>query len=118
MKFLVATNKRVVVALAPPGRVSPKACLPRPFKIVGKCQQPLQDALADDRGSRAILKRLLAQFPQVKVYDPYSYLCDATTCKVAVDRKILYIDGGHMSSPGGEYLAEKSHSDLEKLFLK
>lgn len=117
MQFLVATNKRIVISLAPPGGINPRACLPRPFKIVSRCQQTLRDALEGDRGSRTIIKKLLLQFPQVGIYDPCSYLCDERTCKVAENRNILYIDSAHMSAQGGEYLAEKSHSALEELFF-
>lgn len=118
MELLAATNKRIVISLAPPGGVNPRACLPRPFKIIGKCQLSLKAALEDDRESRGIINKLLLQFPQVRIYDPYSYLCDEKICKVAEDRKILYIDGGHMSAQGGEFLAEKSHVTLKELFFK
>jgi peptidoglycan/LPS O-acetylase OafA/YrhL len=117
MEFLIATNKKIVISLAPPGGVNPRACLPRPFKIISRFQQSLKDALEDDRGSRDILKKLLLQFPQVGIYDPYSYLCDEKACKIAENRKIFYIDGAHMSAQGGEYLAEKSHAALEALLF-
>lgn len=75
-------------------------------------------SLVFDRESRGIINKLLLQFPQVRIYDPYRYLCDEKICKVAEDRKILYIDGGHMSAQGGEFLAEKSHDTLKELFFK
>ena len=118
MEFLTSTNKRIVISLAPPGGVNPRACLPRPFTIINTCQQPLKAALEYDRGSRIMINKLLLQFPQVRIYDPYNYLCDEKTCKVAENRKILYIDGGHISPQGGEFLAEKSHAILKELFYK
>lgn len=118
MEFLTATNKRIVISLAPPGGENPRACLPRPFKIINTCQQPLKAALKYDRGSRIILGKLLLQFPQIKIYDPYNYLCDEKICKVAENRKIFYIDDGHMSEQGGEFLAEKSFATLQEYFYK
>lgn len=119
LDFLVASNKRVVISLAPPGGVNPRACLPRPFKIFSTCQIPLKTALKNDQESRLIINKLLLRYPQVKIYDPYDYLCSENEiCKVAENRKIFYIDAGHMSEQGGEFLAEKSHSNLQELFFR
>lgn len=119
LEFLTDANKRVVISLAPPGGVNPRACLPRPFKIFSTCQIPLKTALKNDQESRIIINNLLRQFPQVKIYDPYDYLCSENgICKVAENRKIFYIDAGHMSKEGGEFLAEKSHPTLKELFFR
>lgn len=116
--FLAATHKKIVVFLSPPEGAKPRACLPRPFKVNDICQLQRNVAIKNDRESRNLIRKLLAPFPQVKVYDPFSFLCDTATCKVSENHKIFYIDGVHMSTEGGEFLAEKSQGVLKELLRK
>lgn len=116
LKFLVTTNKRIIISLAPPAPAKPRACLPRPLKLSNDCDIPLSLSLSHDAGSREFIKNTLLKFPSVKVYDPYDYLCNKKVCIVSNDNRILYIDGGHLSKEGGKYLADQSHSVLKELF--
>ena len=52
----------------------------------------------------------------IEIFDPFKYMCDATTCKVTDGRQIYYVDHEHFSIFGGQFLANAAKDDLRKLF--
>ncbi|MDO9166141.1 MAG: acyltransferase family protein [Rhodoferax sp.] len=119
LEFLQGHNKNVIVFLAPPSGSRPKSCAIRPFGPTTRdyCALPLSVALHLDHGSRKIVQDLVAEFPLVRVFDPYPYLCDGALCTVMDGEKVLFIDADHMSAFGGEFLAARAQLQLKTLLL-
>ena len=49
--------------------------------------------------------RVLADYPQVVVFDAAAHLCDERWCWVSRDGKMLYTDPHHLSVAGSRLLA-------------
>lgn len=63
----------------------------------------------------AMLERVRTKWPaQVDVLLPVDYLCDAQ-CPVVRDGAWLYIDGGHFSVAGAQYMGRRAETALVKL---
>ena len=109
-------GKRVAVFLATPQDTNPRSCVERRIKLrdwapPSNCTYPLTDAWRGDSDYRTkILPYLASQ--GVPVFDPFQFMCDATTCRVSVDRTLLYSDSGHISAQGGQYLAAQGGASL------
>jgi peptidoglycan/LPS O-acetylase OafA/YrhL/lysophospholipase L1-like esterase len=109
-------GKRVIVFLAPPTGANPRACVVRPLRLTNQnnCQFNLQDAMNNSRSYRAAFVALLDQL-NVDYFDPFKYMCDATSCKVADGTRIYYLDYEHFSAFGGQFLANAAKVDLRTL---
>lgn len=110
-------GKRVVIFLTVPIEVNPRSCLRRPFRIspMKDCDLPLGKARISDGDYRALFDEILAKFPDVKVFDPWPYLCDEAECKVVDGTDILYSDETHLSEKGGRFLAKRAMEELKAL---
>ena len=62
----------------------------------------------DERTNRfhSMVKKILADFPNVVLFDPTSLFCDAEFCYGFKDGNKLYIDQDHLSEFGSEYFAK------------
>lgn len=109
-------GKRVIVFLAPPTGVSPRACFIRPLRLTEKsnCIMTRQDAVTNDGGYRAYMLAYL-QKRGISTFDPFKYLCDEQTCKVTDGERIYYLDHEHFSIFGGQYLAAQASQELREL---
>jgi peptidoglycan/LPS O-acetylase OafA/YrhL len=63
----------------------------------------------------AKLRELAGQYPNVVFVDPYDALCDATTCYVMRDGKLLYSDHAHLSKYGAALVVKHFEQTLEQL---
>jgi hypothetical protein len=121
LDFLVKnTNKKIIVFLNAPVGGNPKSCVIRPFSITNKpntCDIPLVDAIASNGNAKSIITNVLKSYPMVSIYDPADFLCKNGSCKIINGKNILYIDSGHMSKLGGEYLANESKLKLDSIFF-
>ena len=108
---LLARNKHVVFILPNIGTLEfhPRDCIARRFR------PPVKTVCASDRNRyligydrfRAAVAPVLAAFPQVRVFDPTSVLCDDARCWAMKDGKLLHRDRGHLSNDGSDLVAEK-----------
>ena len=109
-------GKRVIVFLAPPVGANPRACLTRPIRLSDKssCNLALPEALHNDGQYRAYFSAYLKS-KNIETFDPFKYMCDATSCKVTDGTLIYYVDHEHFSIFGGQFLADAAKDDLQKL---
>ena len=109
-------GKRVIVFLAPPVGANPRACLTRPIRLSDKsnCNLALPEALHNDGQYRAYFIAYLKS-KNIETFDPFKYMCDATSCKVTDGTLIYYVDHEHFSIFGGQFLADAAKDDLQKL---
>jgi len=111
---LLAAHKQVIFIIDDPELgFDPKTCVDlRPYNpfhpgIRAPCAI---DRRSYDRRSaryREVVRGVLKQFPQVRVFDPTKYLCDDRYCWAMHDDKILYHDDNHLSYLGSEYLGRR-----------
>jgi peptidoglycan/LPS O-acetylase OafA/YrhL len=89
----------------------PVACINRPWRLNGQmakfpCAVPR--TLVDSRHQkyREIVTQILSEFPDVKVLDPLSVLCDEMYCWAIKENKMLYRDNNHLNEVGAVYLSD------------
>jgi peptidoglycan/LPS O-acetylase OafA/YrhL len=110
-KMLSDAKKNVVVVLDNPSLpFDPTACVARPFRITEKtngCSFPRQKYDQDRAFSyySEIVRRVVIDFPNVRVIDLSSQLCDSEKCYVEKGGKVLYSDTNHLSIYGSQYVA-------------
>jgi peptidoglycan/LPS O-acetylase OafA/YrhL len=112
-------GKRVIVFLAPPTGVSPRACVVRPIRLTEKtnCIMARKDAMVHDGQYRAYFSNFLTS-RGITTFDPFKYMCDNTNCKVTDGTRIYYVDHEHFSVFGGQFLADAAKNDLKNLLDK
>ena len=86
-------------------------CTKRPWRLSGEeakspCAVPR--SLVDSRRKKylEIVTSVLRDFPNVKVLDPVSALCDEAYCWAIKANKLLYRDNNHLNEVGAVYLSE------------
>jgi peptidoglycan/LPS O-acetylase OafA/YrhL len=112
-------GKRVIVILAPPVGVSPRACIVRPLRLTDRanCVMAYKDAVSNDGSYRRYFAEFLAK-NKVQTFDPFQYMCDGATCKVTDGVRIYYLDHEHFSIFGGQFLAKVAADELKQLLAK
>lgn len=83
----------------------PISCVQRPVTgYLGHddCSVPRQKVMARQKDFRAILARVTAQHPDVRVYDPLDVMCDEQNCSMLGDGVMRYRDSNHLSLRGSE----------------
>lgn len=91
---------------------SPEACLPsRPLAITERlpgedCTISRASVEARAGGYLAAAERVLANFPQVRRWNPYRRLCNETSCLVASEGKLLYRDDNHLTPEAARWVTE------------
>jgi len=53
-----------------------------------------------------IARRVLSEYPNIKVFDVASKLCDSEYCYAVIDNKLLYQDVSHLNYEGSKYVSE------------
>lgn len=116
---LQKNGKKVVVLLAPPTGATPRMCVYRGIGSPTDTQCDLKRSKAERRDGdyRNQLIRLLNS-KKIPYFDAFNFLCDKETCTVMSGQKVLYTDGEHLSTFGGEYLARQALDTLDHLLLK
>jgi len=115
-------GKKVIVFLPPPQGSDPKACIARSIRIVKQgnvenCNLPLAKALQQEGNYRQIMLPILEKM-QVPIFDPFTYFCNQTECKIIDGEKILSLDGGHMSRYGTQFLVGHGKSAIDVLLIR
>lgn len=109
VKYLTENNKEVYVFLENPELgFSPKSCIDRPFGIASrKCVVSYQAYKQRMSTYRSNVIAIVEKYPNAKVLDPESYLCDKENCHAEIDKIMLYADDDHFSVMGSQYIADK-----------
>jgi peptidoglycan/LPS O-acetylase OafA/YrhL len=113
LQRLTNAKKKIVFVLdVPELEFNPKACLNRPWRLIGQSSAKMPCAVprsqVDSRRKKylEIVNTVLSDFPNVQVLDPIPVLCDNAYCWAVKENKMLYIDSHHLSIEGAIYLAE------------
>lgn len=108
---LTRANKKIIVVLDnPPLPFDPKSCVARPFRLSergDRCSFP-REKFDSERAYveyKLTVMEVVNDFPNVKVIDLSTRLCDEKRCYLARDGKLLYLDEGHLNEDGSRYVA-------------
>ena len=89
----------------------PAECVKRPFSVSGTIRTPcaVPRAAADARQAtyRRVVESVRADVPGLKIFDPWTILCDAEWCHAMIDHELLYADDNHLSREGSMFFATK-----------
>lgn len=110
-------GKKVVVFLPPPNSYNSRACIPRLFNATINrdiCRLSYATALKSDGEYRSYLLPFLRE-NNIPFFDPFSYFCTKTECKITDGNKIFHLDGVHISTHGGKFLAETARMELDNI---
>jgi peptidoglycan/LPS O-acetylase OafA/YrhL len=111
---LLAAGKRVVLLLDVPNlNFNIQRCVFDPAAPDGRPENP--DGCTLDRRAfearnapyDAVMERLVAGHPGLRVFDPRSVLCDNSVCSVMRDGRSLYFDADHLSRRGADLVIER-----------
>lgn len=110
---LQRTRKQVIFLLSVPALdFYPEDCENiRPFSIKGS----KKSSCDVDRGTidrinadyRNLVIKVLKEFPQVKLWDPYGSICDDKVCHTLQDGLLLYRDKIHLGFYGSQFIGER-----------
>jgi hypothetical protein len=109
-------GKNVVLVYSAPLLGNPKVCAERKFRLGSEenlCQ--ITKGGAESTNYYRPFVEGVVKASNIKVFDPYLYLCDENGCKVKDGAKVFYASQAHFSGSGGQYLARKAAPDLKKL---
>jgi peptidoglycan/LPS O-acetylase OafA/YrhL len=109
---LYLTGKNVVLFLDwPELGFDPRSCAPRPVSLFSiprpLCGVPRTEVDARNRAYRQVVLDLKKEFTRLRVFDPFPYLCDSSTCYAMTAGRLLYSDDNHISIVGAAYLSGK-----------
>ncbi|RFO98012.1 hypothetical protein DIC66_04610 [Rhodoferax lacus] len=110
---LLASQKKVVYLLSIPALdFIPEDCVNiRPVSIKGTKRSSCDvDRATVDKinlGYRSMVFRVLKDYPQVKVWDPYTMVCDDKMCNGVKNDLSLYRDKIHLGYYGSQYIADR-----------
>jgi peptidoglycan/LPS O-acetylase OafA/YrhL len=110
---LIASKKKVIYLLSIPALdFIPEDCVNiRPFSIKGtkRATCDVDRATVDqiNLGYRNMVLRVLKDYPQVTVWDPYTIVCDDKTCSGVKNELSLYRDKIHLGYYGSQYIADR-----------
>jgi hypothetical protein len=105
---LTSAGKRVELIIDVPEMAwNPQQCVDRKWKLRPKldCAMPRTLIMARQADYRAIIARIAADTPGLKVFDPLPVLCDATQCPMIRDKQLLYRDSHHLTLAGSALVA-------------
>jgi len=113
LKALSDANKEIIFVMDVPNLdFNLNSCIERPWRITGglvktPCAVSRVKVNSDIRQYRAIVAKILIDYPKVKIIDPIDIFCDDQYCWASLDRKMLYRDGNHLNWYGSIFLSER-----------
>jgi hypothetical protein len=109
---LSATGKAIVLFVDwPELGFDPRSCLPRPVRMFSTprpfCGVARAQVDARNGDYRELISELKKEFPRLRVFDPFPYLCDSSACNPMNAGHLFYSDNNHLSAAGAAYLSAK-----------
>ncbi len=111
--ILLAAKKRVVLAIDYPELgIDPHRCIRRPLadapelKFCGAAKAEIDERM---RKYRALMRRVLADFPALEYVSFTSVYCDSKNCVAMKNGTLLFRDTDHLSHAGSIYFGDKIH---------
>ena len=106
---LESKGKNIIIVIdVPELPFFPRDCIPRLFKhsVVTECSISKLTVLKRQDQLRALLKDIKKSHPNIRIFDPLTFLCDDHICRVKLDNILVYRDSHHLSIRGGELYAK------------
>lgn len=104
------SGKQVIYVLDNPLlNFDPKSCVSRPFRNnseVSSCKMTRETFDNQRVEYFKIAKNVLSDYPEIKVFDVASQLCDDEHCYAVIDDELLYQDQSHLSFDGSIYVGQ------------
>ena len=99
---LLATGKKLVFVIDVPGLKSdPHDCFTRlPFAKRASCDIPIGEVVKAQRGYRAFVDTLAAEFPTMTIFDATKAICTDASCPASDADGYFYFDTHHLSAHG------------------
>ena len=124
LTHLTAMGKTVILTHdVPELPFEPKECMDhRPLRLSNKhakdCTQTKEAAMARQHVARTIFPKVLADFPQVKLFDPIDTFCPTDRCIWAdkANKVSYYWDDNHLTQEGSELYARAFKAAFPELF--
>jgi peptidoglycan/LPS O-acetylase OafA/YrhL len=114
LRRLTAAGKQVVFIISIPQLdFDPATCVSdRPWRITpaqlkNPCATPRKEADKLSGAYRSMVKRVLQDFPQVRLWDSTRELCDGEYCWAMKDGVLLYRDSAHLNEAGSFFMGER-----------
>lgn len=89
----------------------PAECVKRPFSVSGAIRTPCAVPRVQAEEKQALYRRVVdtvhADVPGLKIFDPWTILCDAEWCHAMIDHELLYADDNHLSREGSMFFVNK-----------
>lgn len=110
VQALEAADKKVLVVLDTPELpFSPRDCLRQTMLGLGAnasgCVLRTEEVLARQQPYREVIRRLVAEHPQIAVFDPIPLLCPDAACRIQDENGMLFRDSHHLSARGSTLVA-------------
>ncbi len=122
LTHLTAMGKTVILTHdVPELPFQPKECMDnRPLRLSSKhvkdCTQSKEQALARQHVARTVFPKVLKDFPQVKLFDPFDTFCPNERCIWSENKVSYYFDGDHLSQEGGAVYGTAFKAQFPELF--
>ncbi|MET3106067.1 peptidoglycan/LPS O-acetylase OafA/YrhL [Oxalobacteraceae bacterium GrIS 2.11] len=114
LNVLVKNQKRIIFVLEfPEMNFDPLTCSnERPFRLFSTAKSVNCSILKKDfdlrqKVYRDVVSAVLADYPQVTVFDPSSSLCDKQYCYAKIGEEVLYGDPSHLSYAGAKRISSQ-----------
>ncbi len=124
LTHLTAMGKTVILTHdVPELPFQPKECMDnRPLRLSSKhvkdCTQSKEQALARQHVARTVFPKVLKDFPQVKLFDPFDTFCPNERCIWSENKVSYYLDGDHLSHEGSAVYATAFKAQFSELFAQ
>ena len=120
LEKMVKTGKQIIFVIDTPELgFDPKSCLHnRPFRLMDTVRSPcaIEKKAFNSRTEiyYAVIKKVLKDFPSVKVFSPSKYLCDEKYCWAIREGEMLFRDENHLSHKGSLFIGSQYGMEQEK----
>jgi peptidoglycan/LPS O-acetylase OafA/YrhL len=89
----------------------PRACIKRAgitsSATRSPCSLPRSEVDAQTPRYDVMVKQLMAEFPQIELFETTPHMCDAQACHAIIDGQLMYRDKHHLSYEGDLYIGRK-----------
>ncbi|MEN3755184.1 SGNH hydrolase domain-containing protein [Mangrovibacter sp. SLW1] len=108
---LTEAGKRVTIVIDNPEiKFEPKACIVRPLRLTragARCSydRSIYDQNAAHKIYNTIIRKVVKDYPSVRVVDLSKKFCNDKTCTLFVDGHEVYEDRTHLNKYGSRYVA-------------
>jgi len=83
-----------------------------------RCIRARSEVVAERKDSVKALRTLTGRFDNVRFVDPIDLFCDATTCRPFKGDQVFYLDDGHVTPLGAEYIHDAFAGDFRWLMSR